>query len=173
MAMIKCKECNHEMSDKAKNCPNCGCVTERKKKARKKLILLIILVILISGGIFAFSKLYNKLTDQSKYLIGTWKLEENSEKIVPCPSCSLNGNDYVLEEKFTIYKEKLLKENTGIGRYYYSNKHKKLQFYSYPLCYELEDEVTLKQIPCYNGNMSMSGSSNWIEKQYSITYKKQ
>ena len=53
MALIKCKECSHEMSDKAKVCPNCGCVTEKKKKARKKLILLIILVVLISGGIFA------------------------------------------------------------------------------------------------------------------------
>lgn len=25
MALIKCKECGHEVSDKAQNCPNCGC----------------------------------------------------------------------------------------------------------------------------------------------------
>lgn len=24
MALIKCPECNHEVSDTAKNCPNCG-----------------------------------------------------------------------------------------------------------------------------------------------------
>lgn len=25
MALIKCNECGHEVSDKAQNCPNCGC----------------------------------------------------------------------------------------------------------------------------------------------------
>lgn len=25
MAMIKCKECGKEMSDRANMCPNCGC----------------------------------------------------------------------------------------------------------------------------------------------------
>ena len=94
-------------------------------------------------------------------------MEENSEKIVP-----FSYDGYVLEENFTVYKEKLKKENTASGNLYiYSNKHKKLQFYIYPLCYELEDEVTLKQIPCYTG--TMGGSPNWIEKQYNITYKKQ
>lgn len=29
MALIKCKECGHEVSDKASACPNCGCPMER------------------------------------------------------------------------------------------------------------------------------------------------
>lgn len=30
MALIKCKECGHEVSDKAEACPNCGCPVEKK-----------------------------------------------------------------------------------------------------------------------------------------------
>ena len=29
MALIKCKECGHEVSDKASTCPNCGCPIEK------------------------------------------------------------------------------------------------------------------------------------------------
>ena len=29
MALIKCKECGHEVSDKASSCPNCGCPIEK------------------------------------------------------------------------------------------------------------------------------------------------
>ena len=28
MALIKCKECNHQISSQAKTCPNCGCQTK-------------------------------------------------------------------------------------------------------------------------------------------------
>lgn len=30
MALIKCKECGHEVSDKASACPNCGCPLEKE-----------------------------------------------------------------------------------------------------------------------------------------------
>ena len=30
MALIKCTECGHEVSDKALMCPNCGCLLEKK-----------------------------------------------------------------------------------------------------------------------------------------------
>ena len=30
MALIKCKECGHEVSDKALTCPNCGCPIEKR-----------------------------------------------------------------------------------------------------------------------------------------------
>lgn len=38
MALIKCKECGKEISDKAKTCPNCGCpiFKEVVKKIKKK-----------------------------------------------------------------------------------------------------------------------------------------
>ena len=38
MAMIKCKECGNEISDKAKTCVHCGCPIsiETRKKVKKK-----------------------------------------------------------------------------------------------------------------------------------------
>lgn len=39
MALIKCSECNKEISDKAKTCPNCGCPINNKETPRKKVII--------------------------------------------------------------------------------------------------------------------------------------
>ena len=33
--LIKCTECNHDVSDKAEKCPNCGCPVEEIKKCIK------------------------------------------------------------------------------------------------------------------------------------------
>lgn len=30
MALIKCRECGKEVSDRARNCPNCGCPIDTK-----------------------------------------------------------------------------------------------------------------------------------------------
>lgn len=35
MALIKCKECGHEVSDKASTCPNCGCPIEKGIKCNE------------------------------------------------------------------------------------------------------------------------------------------
>lgn len=39
--LIKCEDCGHEMSDKAKACPNCGCPNPRieEKKDGKKIVI--------------------------------------------------------------------------------------------------------------------------------------
>ena len=74
MALIKCKECGHEVSDKASACPNCGCPMgpmenvgatqeeviheEPKKKKGWILALIVALLCLIGGGgYYAYSKL--------------------------------------------------------------------------------------------------------------------
>ena len=52
MALIKCKECGHEVSTEAKTCPNCGAVP-KKKGHRGLLIALIpmgIVLIMIAVG---------------------------------------------------------------------------------------------------------------------------
>lgn len=36
MALIKCKECGHMISDKASECPNCGCPTENAGTYKEK-----------------------------------------------------------------------------------------------------------------------------------------
>ena len=64
MALIKCKECGHEVSDKASMCPNCGCPIAMEtivtKKSKGKLwSLLAILLCLIIGGGYAYAKLFN------------------------------------------------------------------------------------------------------------------
>lgn len=38
MALIQCSECGKEFSDKANNCPNCGCPTEEVIKANVKML---------------------------------------------------------------------------------------------------------------------------------------
>ena len=45
MALIKCKECGHEISKKAKECPNCGAPRRRppKQYSLGKLIIVILL----------------------------------------------------------------------------------------------------------------------------------
>lgn len=57
MALIKCKECGHEISDKANVCPKCGnkiVVGEKKEKSTIKIICAIVLVALIACGAFLF-----------------------------------------------------------------------------------------------------------------------
>lgn len=63
MALIKCEECGHEISDKATFCPNCGCprgndVSELKQQESSlsqrrnginKSYLIIIAVVIIMG----------------------------------------------------------------------------------------------------------------------------
>ncbi len=49
MALIQCPECHREISDKAKNCPYCGCTTRTKKLTRKtKRIIVITLIIILA-----------------------------------------------------------------------------------------------------------------------------
>ena len=72
MALIKCPECEKEISDKAKNCPHCGCplnehdstnsyvddnfvVKSVIKKPNRKIIIIVLAVILaIAVGIIIF-----------------------------------------------------------------------------------------------------------------------
>lgn len=36
--LIKCEDCGHEMSDKAKACPNCGCPNPKMKERTSKIV---------------------------------------------------------------------------------------------------------------------------------------
>lgn len=59
MALIKCSECHKEISDKAKQCPYCGCPQSANKPTKAiKIIVSICLIILIAGG-FTYHK-YHK-----------------------------------------------------------------------------------------------------------------
>lgn len=70
MALIKCKECGHEVSDKASVCPNCGCPIKKgtnhvsnkpvmNSKTKSWFLLFLLLCFIIGGGYYAFNKLFN------------------------------------------------------------------------------------------------------------------
>ena len=62
MALIKCKECGKEISDKANTCPNCGnpinddTITKEVKATKKVAIFIIaiLVVVCIIGFIFGY-----------------------------------------------------------------------------------------------------------------------
>ena len=75
MALIKCNECGHEVSDKASACPKCGCPIQNmdnpsenkisvkpqppaKSKARTYVLFAIILSLLIGGGYYAYNSFF-------------------------------------------------------------------------------------------------------------------
>lgn len=59
MALIKCKECGHEVSDKASACPNCGCPIKETKNCFnwKKSIISFTILILVLGGFYVVLQL--------------------------------------------------------------------------------------------------------------------
>ena len=63
MALIKCKECGHDISDKARKCPKCGCPTgqveatqevmikEEPKKSKTWIGALVVALLCLIGGV--------------------------------------------------------------------------------------------------------------------------
>lgn len=80
MALIKCKECGKELSDKAKICPNCG-YRERKPITKKTILTfgVIALIVALFGVILCFVgskvqekkeyKEYNELYSKTKQMM--------------------------------------------------------------------------------------------------------
>lgn len=64
MALIKCPECNHEISEHAVSCPNCGYTTntrEETKKHKSKILMIILLIcVVIIGTICVIFIINNK-----------------------------------------------------------------------------------------------------------------
>lgn len=74
MALIKCNECGHEVSDRASMCPNCGCPIEslgaaqeeviyeepKKKKGWIWALIVALLCLIGGGGYYAYTHLVNK-----------------------------------------------------------------------------------------------------------------
>ena len=79
MALIKCSECGADISDKEKNCPNCGKKIEKSQKESKKgnggkILIAIIGVIAIGlACLFAFGPNFNSNEN---------KVDEEAQKVL-------------------------------------------------------------------------------------------
>ena len=64
MALIKCPECGKEISNKAKNCPNCGYSNKKSGNVYKVAIITIVVIVIIAMAVFLALK--NRLNDSEK-----------------------------------------------------------------------------------------------------------
>lgn len=101
MALIKCPECGKEISDKAGNCPHCGCPignkTDNNKHHKKKLLIIaavvIIIIIAIVGAVFGILINVNPVKKYS-YYFGLNK----SEKATEVYNDKINGDNQLIKE---------------------------------------------------------------------------
>lgn len=66
MAMIKCRECNSDISSEAKTCPHCGCSCKEKKPIPKKLIVIgsfVLAIIVITVAIVSSTSAWKRTFD--------------------------------------------------------------------------------------------------------------
>ncbi|MBI9032427.1 hypothetical protein JEZ13_10585 [bacterium] len=63
MALVKCKECSHEVSSKAKKCPNCGANPTHMFLSRKARLIIRLIqgIIFIVGGIVIYNIFINSI----------------------------------------------------------------------------------------------------------------
>ena len=112
MAIIKCPECNKEISDQANSCPNCGYVlnNQKNKEVNKRILVIVVLVIIIFLiGVIGFSKI--KSSD-SFFQFGKSEVQ-NDKKSSDKGSISVpyNVNDAI---EFTTYEVQGYNYATGI-----------------------------------------------------------
>lgn len=85
MAIIKCSECNSEVSSQAEKCPHCGYVL-KKKRSVLKWVLLIFLAVVIINVISAFNEV-SKITGttlppkQDKLESKSWHYDKRKDEI--------------------------------------------------------------------------------------------
>lgn len=98
MALINCPECNKEISDQAKICPNCGYRNKVKyPKVRKKTILIFLFFVIFASsmiGVLIFSSNQRNLS-VSKVKIGS---HVNKIKSIENKSKQLYENTYIISD---------------------------------------------------------------------------
>ena len=119
MALIKCPECNGQISDKAKICPNCSYPVQNEqvkikskkiwKKIRKKIIvgIISILVIYILWTIISFIIYKNEVnsvlgkTFHGKFTVPYYKTSEEYEfNFIDNNKCMVNYKDCTYTIKY-------------------------------------------------------------------------
>ena len=102
MALIKCKECGHDISDKATTCPKCGCpidnqsnglnvnIHKQNGSGRKWIIAVLSIIVLIAAVAIAF------------YVFSSGDSNNDSEMMAPQITADADGF-IVLEQCPTQY----------------------------------------------------------------------
>ena len=95
--MINCPECNKEVSDQAKSCPNCGYVLWQNNKHTKRSKLLIIVSIFIAFLIVitAFFIFFNKKNAKVEKVRELLKNKTNEEIVI--------SDFWVHEDNITVF----------------------------------------------------------------------
>lgn len=85
MALIKCPECNREISDTAKTCPHCGFKPNAEKNRRRNKIFLwsVILVLLALGVIVLSVYISNEREEVRKAIIENNNFLEGTSNHMP------------------------------------------------------------------------------------------
>jgi hypothetical protein len=84
MALIKCKECNHQISNQAKTCPSCGCPIKGINKVNKSAIrkgLIIIFIPFILGIFLYLTNSRPSSTNKSEESESPTVVEDNSGEL--------------------------------------------------------------------------------------------
>ena len=163
MALIKCKECGKEISDKAKVCVNCGIKIHNTKNIMKIVIVIVVLCL----GIFIFSgRLTRFLTNSKndkiiKKIEGTYVLTNNTFELLNNEIKIEKDNTYFVNEIEACQNEyKLIKSSqnkllliTGFHMLApYKDKHTDLDVI---VCFNVENNK-LKQTNCPNDGIPIS-----------------
>jgi hypothetical protein len=85
MALIKCKECQAEISDKAVACPKCGAEMV-KGKTRGMLLTIITVGLILVALFFVMDAMFNtnkrEMRDFEKSLDDGYRARKNAEKLI-------------------------------------------------------------------------------------------
>ncbi len=115
MSLISCPECEKELSDTVKKCPNCG---YKLSKSKKKLIIIFIMVIiiLISVSIISFN-IYNN-DKKNKYIENANNISrlilENSGECEEISNLTVKVWYNAIYEKSDITTDKYIKKTSYI-----------------------------------------------------------
>ena len=77
MALIKCRECGHMISPKAKQCPHCGYINKRRRN--KAIIIGIVILLLVICFIVGFIFITKSIKQENNTQLETTD-NDNSEK---------------------------------------------------------------------------------------------
>lgn len=102
MALVKCKECNEEVSTKAKTCPKCGAKAPKKTSLLTWLVLIIIVIFVYSASKTPTSNTTNVTTNAESSNF-TKPKEVVKKSSPPKPSWSTSTSKDEMTGKFSAY----------------------------------------------------------------------